>query len=346
MRITLLAPSSKYPRGGATALYEFANALRRRGHEICVVHVDFIGAWDNRVVVIDSPIERVEDVTWCRFEDGIEHRLGIRSESDLPPADVINYYSPTLPDQLGEPFLFLQGFRVLPRRLEEDLFTAPCPKICVASWLVRAATSLGARREQLVHIPCGLDHDKYRIVVPMGDRRPWVAMCYGVDHKRGDVGFEALGMAKARFPRMRAVVFGTSNPTGPIPRWVTFHRSPSQRVIVEEIYNRSRVFLNPSLIEGFGLPSVEAMACGCVLVTVANGGSEDFAIDGVTAAVCRGRGPAALCARIGELLADDGERLRLAAAGSRFVQRFDWDESARRLEAFLSGYVADPGRYR
>jgi L-malate glycosyltransferase len=345
MKITFLAPSSKYPRGGATALYEFANGLRRRGHEICVVHVDFIGTWSDRAVVIDSPIDRVEDVTWCRFEEGIEHRIGIGSESDLPPADVINYYSPTLPGHAGQPFVFLQGNRVLPRRIEEWVFNAPCPKVCVASWLVQVARRRGVRHEQLIHVSCGLDHDKYRILVPAGDRPPSVAMCYGTDHKRGAAGFEALEMVKARFPRMRAVVFGTSHPTVGVPPWMTFHRAPPQPVIVEEIYNRSRVFLNPSIIEGFGLPSIEAMACGCVLVTVPNLGSEDFAIDGVTAAVSEGRGPVKLAARVCEVLDDDDERLRLSAAGARFVRRFDWDESARHLETFLTTYAADPGAY-
>jgi L-malate glycosyltransferase len=339
MRITILVPSSKYPRGGATALYEFANGLRRRGNEICLVHVDFIGTWSDRAVVIDSPIDRVEDVTWCRFEEGIEHRLGLRSESDLPPADVINYYSHTLPNHAGQPFVFLQGNRVLPRRVEEWVFTIPCPKVCVASWLVRVARRRGVPHEQLIRIPCGLDHDKYRILVPADGRPPWVAMCYGTDHKRGAAGFEALEMVKARSPDMRAAVFGTSDPTTAVPPWVRFHRAPPQQVIVEEIYNRSQVFLNPSMIEGFGLPSIEAMACGCVLVTVPNRGSEDFAIDGVTAAVCEGRGPVKLAARVCELLDDDDERLRLSAAGAGFVRRFDWDESARRLETFLSAYA-------
>ena len=117
-------------------------------------------------------------------------------------------------------------------------------------------------------------------------------------------------------------------------------------MIVNDIYNRSRIFLNPSLVEGFGLPSIEAMACGCALVTAANGGSEDFAMDGDTAAVCGSNDPEELAEHIGELLRDDAERLRLASAGQEFVRRFDWDESAGRLEALLAAYAADPGRFR
>jgi glycosyltransferase involved in cell wall biosynthesis len=345
MRVTVLVPSTKYPRGGATALYEFANGLRRRGHEVCIVHVDFIGDWTDRAVVLDDPIERVEDVTWLEFEDGIEHLVGIGGKPELPEADAINYWAPGIPDHAGLPFLFLQGFGVLPGPLEERLFTAPCPKVCVASWLVREAERLGVPRRQLAHVACGVDHDKYRVVAEPADRPPQVALCYGSHHKRGDVALEALELVRARLPDTRAVLFGTSEPAAALPEWATYHRSPPQRVIVEEIYNGSRVFLNPSLIEGFGLPSVEAMACGCALVTVANGGSEDFAVDGTTAAVTKGHTAADLAAPVAELLGDDDRRLRLAAEGTRFVQRFGWDRSARELEGFLAAYVADPGAY-
>jgi hypothetical protein len=46
------------------------------------------------------------------------------------------------------------------------------------------------------------------------------------------------------------------------------------------------------------------------------------------------------------LLIDDDCRVRLAARGKESVQRFDWDNSAMILEAFLEKYAADPDRYQ
>ena len=346
MRITILAPSAKHPVGGVTALYEFANALRRRAHDICVVHVDFIG-WSGNRMALDAAIDRVEDITWFRFEEGIEHRVRVHDESGLPEADFVNYQSPALPEAAGLPFLFLQGYRVLPPDMERRGFTAPCPKVCIAAWLMRIAEDLGSPREQLVHIPYGLDHGKYRLVVPPESRPPQVAMCFGSHYtKGGHAGLAALELVRSEHPELTAKVFGTVVPGRPLPDWVDFHHRPSQQVIVEEIYNVSRLFLNPSVTEGFGLPSVEAMACGCSLVTAANGGSEDFAEDGETAAVVDSNSPEHLAEPLGRLLRDDAERLRLATAGREFVRRFDWDESARRLEQLLVAYAADPGSYR
>jgi glycosyltransferase involved in cell wall biosynthesis len=46
------------------------------------------------------------------------------------------------------------------------------------------------------------------------------------------------------------------------------------------------------------------------------------------------------------LLLNDDLRVRLATAGSQYVRRFDWDESAKMLERFLERYAQDPDYYR
>jgi glycosyltransferase involved in cell wall biosynthesis len=87
------------------------------------------------------------------------------------------------------------------------------------------------------------------------------------------------------------------------------------------------------------------MACGAALVTTANGGSRDYAVDGETALVRPVGDACGLAAALVELVSDGGLRSRLAAAGERHVRRFDWDEGARTLEGHLASYLADPDRY-
>jgi glycosyltransferase involved in cell wall biosynthesis len=50
--------------------------------------------------------------------------------------------------------------------------------------------------------------------------------------------------------------------------------------------------------------------------------------------------------RIEKLLRDDALCARIAQSGYESVQRFDWDDSARRLEEFLERYAEDPGRFQ
>ena len=85
--------------------------------------------------------------------------------------------------------------------------------------------------------------------------------------------------------------------------------------------------------------AVEAMACGCALVTTANGGSAEYARDGETAVVC-GASADDMAEALAELARDDARRARLATNGARFVERFRWSSSAARLEELVTGRLA------
>jgi hypothetical protein len=108
----------------------------------------------------------------------------------------------------------------------------------------------------------------------------------------------------------------------------------------------ARIHGRRAMLYGFGFTPVEAMAGGCALVTTSNGGSDDYAFDDVTALVTQPRDVRAMADGIERLLVDDQTRVRLAVRGNEFVKRFDWDASARLLEAFLRRFKSDPRRYQ
>ena len=94
------------------------------------------------------------------------------------------------------------------------------------------------------------------------------------------------------------------------------------------LYRGARCLLYPSLYEGFGIPILEAMACGTPVVTSRGGATEEVAGD--AAVLVDPRDPADVAAGI-ERAAADRERLRVA--GLDRARRFTWDETARATRA-------------
>jgi glycosyltransferase involved in cell wall biosynthesis len=346
--ITFLVPGAKHPIGGAIAMYEFANGMSRRGHEVQVVHIDFIGNSREQVYRFPDRVETLDDIDGFTFEERIEHHFP-RSfdETELPDADFVFFIDDRVPTRSGLPVILVQGYGLLTQEFEHQLYRAPCPKVCVAKWLVDVGKQLGVADDQLVHVPYGLRHQKYNVRTPVEDRPLQVSMLYnGHPTKAANLGLAALAEAKRRIPELRVMVFGSTDPIHSIPDGITYLTSPPQDAIVNDIYNQSRVFISSSILEGFGMGCVEAMACGCALVTTANGGSEDYAIHGETALVCDPEDVSSMADQVEWLLLDDETRIRLVLGGQDYVRRFDWDTSAEMLDQFLRRYQSDPNHYR
>jgi len=100
------------------------------------------------------------------------------------------------------------------------------------------------------------------------------------------------------------------------------------------LYRLAAVFAFPSLYEGFGLPPLEAMACGTPVVTsrisslpeVVGDGAvlvDPYSVDDIASALER-------------VLGDEALRAELGARGRARAQAFSWERSARAIHA---GYM-------
>jgi glycosyltransferase involved in cell wall biosynthesis len=92
-------------------------------------------------------------------------------------------------------------------------------------------------------------------------------------------------------------------------------------------YNAATCFCYPSLYEGFGLPPLEAMACGVPVIT-----SDTSSLPEVAGDAARMVPPLdvdALCTALHELVTKPSLRAELAQRGRRQAQRFSWEQAAR-----------------
>jgi glycosyltransferase involved in cell wall biosynthesis len=95
------------------------------------------------------------------------------------------------------------------------------------------------------------------------------------------------------------------------------------------LYTNALCFVFPSVYEGFGIPPLEAMSCGCpVIVSRAAALPETC---GAAALYCDPHDPSDLAAKIAVLLRNPELRDCLQQAGLARSRRFTWDDSARRV---------------
>jgi glycosyltransferase involved in cell wall biosynthesis len=99
------------------------------------------------------------------------------------------------------------------------------------------------------------------------------------------------------------------------------------------LLNRAEVLVLPSLMEGYGLPAVEAAACGCpVIATTA---SPLPGLLGQAALYFNPTRPAELEHALTQVLCSEAQRAKMAAAGLEAVHKLTWEAAARQMLAVI-----------
>ena len=96
------------------------------------------------------------------------------------------------------------------------------------------------------------------------------------------------------------------------------------------LYNLARVMVFPSLYEGFGIPLVEAMACGCPVVC--SNVTSIPEVVGEAAVMFSPDSVEDMAEKIWEVWNDDRKRKSLRGMGFERVKMFSWDETARKTK--------------
>ncbi len=126
-------------------------------------------------------------------------------------------------------------------------------------------------------------------------------------------------------------VFGTDAAGLPAPaRWIGRRGDAELRTL----YAGAACFVFPSLDESFGLPAVEAMACGCPVVAARAGSLPELCGD--AALLVDPADPGDIAAAVARVLDEPGLADRLRAAGRARAAGFTWEAAARRLAALAA----------
>jgi L-malate glycosyltransferase len=353
MKITFILPCYlSSPAGGFKVVYEYANHLQARGHQVAVVHPRNVAPQFGLTQTVKSYLwpykirwRDKKPAPWFPIRDGVRMLLvpDIR-EVFIPDGDAIfatgyqtafgvSHYSVSK----GRKYYLIQSHETWDGA-EADVnrtWMLPLHKVVIARWLLKLADEFG-EAGQTTYIPNGIDFSHFKITTPITERLAHrvAMMAHSLDCKGTPDGLAALEMARKQVPELEAALFGIHPRPPDMPGWITYVQQPSPNELLA-LYNSCSIFLHPSWAEGWGLPSAEAMSCGCALVASANQGVLDFAEHEATALLAPVKQPALLAEQLLRALRDPALRRRIAEAGNRQIQQYTWKRAVDSLERLL-----------
>ncbi|MDF0673220.1 MAG: glycosyltransferase family 4 protein [Nitrospira sp.] len=267
-------------------------------------------------------------------------------DADVPDADVVvaTYYRTAegvqrLSPAKGAKALFLQGYETenIKPSLESDTWHMPMHKIVVSRWLVDLA------REEfgdniVSYVPNGVDLNQFHAASRWKMPVPTVGVLHHNSPVKGvGISIKVLQLVAREIPSLRVVSFGAEHPSLRLrlPRFAEFHYRPPQERL-RELYAQCDVWLSASILEGFCLPLLEAMACRCPVVSTRAGGPIDLIEEGLNGYLVDVNDVHALADRVLRVLRLQPEEWRkMSDAAYNTARSFTWDDATDRFEQAL-----------
>lgn len=149
---------------------------------------------------------------------------------------------------------------------------------------------------------------------------------------------DVLARCAVQFPLLQIRVFSAE--ARPVQlRCGEFKQLPSTEA-ARVIYNQSLIWLMMSREEGFGLPALEAMACGAAVVCTDQLGGRELIEDGRNGLLFPVGDVTTCMKQINRLVSDSGFRLGLVREGRVTARHYTWDAAVTRFRTAVGEIVA------
>lgn len=195
-------------------------------------------------------------------------------------------------------------------RLIEEKYKTPC-------------INVGIGYDPTIYYPLPFVREQFRVLTPRRTTSAGPGTLKGWDI--AEKTMQKLGKLRGG---VSLVTFGVEKP-GPFPWLPNLHVQRPSDAKLRELYGQSGVFLSTSRHEGFGLPMLEAMACGCPVVCTDAKGNMEFCRDGETALVRND--PESLAVAIDRVMSDRELARNLSVNGIAEASRYRWPAVIDRL---------------
>lgn len=345
----VLPPPSLKIAGGYKVVYQYANYLSKNNIKVNIIFYCNKGRnrykIPNQIFFYMKKVIALIEPRWFKLNKNIK-KIPVYCVCDdlIPNADFIiatacetSIEVNKLDVKKGEKVYFIQGLENW-NRTEEAVFKTynyNMKKIVVSKWLKEIVDNNS--EDSAVYIPNGIDKKKFYVTNKIDNRFQYsISMLYHNDlTKRSDDGLKILIKLKEKYPLLQVEIFGSPERPKDLPGFIKYTRNANEKQLLQ-IYNNTSIYLCTSSVEGYGLPGLESMCCGCALVSTACKGVLEYAENNRNSLLSSVDDMKGLFENLDFLLSNNDLRISLAKNASKVINDFDLNVSQ---EKFMNAII-------
>lgn len=359
MKITFVVPALNLS-GGLRVVSIYAELLAKRGHKITIVSPaakkstikqKLKSAIHWKGYTFNTSFDKTFFNSRNYELKVIESRRPV-IEQDLPDADfVIATWWETaewinhLTHKKGRKIYFIQHNETHDGQDIErvrETYKLPFHKITIATWLANLMKKeYGDENSYLV--PNSVDMSIFYADHRAKHTVPTIGFLFSeIEFKGVRIALDVIEKLKLKIPNLKIVAFGANKPMKlSVPEYIELSINPAQSAI-RNIYQQCDLWLCCSLIEGFGLTILEAMACRVPAISTRCGGPEDIITENVNGLLCDINDVTALTDASYKILNLSNREWQIFSDNAyKHALGYTWEDAAGLFEKSLQSVLSD-----
>lgn len=349
MNISFVLPNVPViPAGGVIVVFQYAERLIKDGHDVTLYfQTDMI--WRNKKLKYPNYVRRFIghigtyiSPRWYKLDSKVKKK-SLFSIADFKKHDIIVATGIETVDIVSryslEPikkYYLIQDYENWGATDDYVLnsYNVGFHNIVISKWLFELVKKHSSTDP--IYIPDGIDTQIFNCNCEEKRINHSIVFHYRSAEEKGcKYAIEVVKKLRLKYSDLKVVIVSKEEKNECIPEWCEYKQNIKLHEVAH-INRESEIFLCTSINEGFGLPGLEAMACGCALCTTNYLGGREYAVDRKNALVSPVRDVEGMYRNVIELFENEELRQKVVSNGIRTAKGFSLERSYKKLlSAFL-----------
>lgn len=357
MKITFILPTLSYS-GGVRVIAIYAKLLIERGHHVTVVSPGRPRlTFKNSIkLLLGKKLSYLFTTVYFDEVEGLDLIILDKNrpvtEQDIPNGDFViatwwktAYWIVDFPESKGKKIYFMQDYGDVTGQPMDKIIESwhlPFVKIItISNWLSELMIKENVSQNLITIIPNGVDTNNFFFKSRRMNIVPKIGFLYtDAPQKGADIVFEAFKILKKQIPNLILSMYGSKDLPSHVKLTndVEYHQGIPDSELAK-IYSDCDIWLFASSREGFGLPILEALACGTPVVATNAGAAADIIDDSVGKLMTTYEAQEMSQAILSILNLSSDQWQELSDNAFKKSRFFSWKKSAEKFENVLDSLV-------